>query len=58
MRVEDAVTPAPGIRVGYYALLVVYAALTTGTVYVLRRIARSPAAPRGDDTVPQQAETP
>jgi cytochrome bd ubiquinol oxidase subunit I len=58
MRVEDAVTPAPGIRVGYYALLVVYAALTTGTVYVLRRIARSPAAPGGDDTVPQQAETP
>ncbi|MEA3076955.1 MAG: cytochrome bd ubiquinol oxidase subunit [Actinomycetota bacterium] len=41
MRVGDAVTTAPGIRFGYYALVVVYTALTVGTVYVLRRLARS-----------------
>ena len=41
LRVEDAVTTAPNIRFGYYALLVVYTALTVGTVYVLRRLARS-----------------
>ena len=41
MRVEDAVTTAPNIRFGYYALVVVYTALTVGTVYVLRRLARS-----------------
>ena len=56
MRVEEAVTPAGGIRVGYYALIVVYAALTAGTVYVLRRIARweSPTAPERD-LVPQKS---
>ncbi|HJR26661.1 MAG TPA: cytochrome ubiquinol oxidase subunit I [Acidimicrobiales bacterium] len=41
MRVEDAVTSAPNIRFGYYALVVVYTVLTVGTVYVLRRLARS-----------------
>jgi cytochrome d ubiquinol oxidase subunit I len=41
MRVEDAVTTAPNIRFGYYALIVVYTALTVGTVHVLRRLARS-----------------
>ncbi len=41
MRVEDAVTTAPNIRLGYYALVLVYTALTAGTVYVLRRLARS-----------------
>ncbi|MGH9158351.1 MAG: cytochrome ubiquinol oxidase subunit I [Acidimicrobiales bacterium] len=41
MRVEDAVTTAPNIRVGYYALIFVYAALTVGTVYVLRRLSGS-----------------
>lgn len=40
MRVEDAVTTAPNIRFGYYALIVVYTALTIGTVYVLRGLAR------------------
>ena len=45
MRVEDAVTQAPGIRFGLYALLVVYAAMTAGTVYALRRVAR--AGPSG-----------
>lgn len=39
MRVEDAVTTAPGMRMGLYALVVVYALLTWGTVFVLRRLA-------------------
>lgn len=41
MRVEDAVTPAPGIRYGYYTLIGVYTALTAATIYVLRRLART-----------------
>jgi cytochrome d ubiquinol oxidase subunit I len=40
MRVDEAVTDASGIRVGYYGLAVVYVALTVATVYVLRRLAR------------------
>jgi cytochrome bd ubiquinol oxidase subunit I len=43
MRVEDAVTTAPRIRLGLYALVVVYALLTWATVFVLRRLARSPS---------------
>lgn len=38
MRVEDAVTDAPGIRYGYFALIIVYVLLTIGTVFVLRRL--------------------
>jgi cytochrome d ubiquinol oxidase subunit I len=37
MRVEEAVTTAPNIRLGLYLLLVVYALLTWGTIFVLRR---------------------
>jgi cytochrome d ubiquinol oxidase subunit I len=42
MRVADAVTRAPNIRFGYYAMLVFYPVLTVATVYVLRRVARRP----------------
>jgi len=42
MRVDAAVTEAPGIRLGLYALVVVYAAMTAGTVYVLRRLRAGP----------------
>ena len=42
MRTSEAVTTAPGIRYGYYALIVVYSAMTWATVYVLRRLARLP----------------
>jgi len=38
MRVSDAVTTAPHIRVGLYGLVVVYALLTWATVFVLRRL--------------------
>jgi cytochrome d ubiquinol oxidase subunit I len=41
MRVEEAVTTAPNIRFGYYALIGVYTLLTVGTVYVLRRLAQA-----------------
>jgi cytochrome d ubiquinol oxidase subunit I len=42
MRVSEAVTTAPHIRLGLYFLTVVYALLTGGTILVLRRL-RSPA---------------
>ncbi|MEA3019697.1 MAG: cytochrome bd ubiquinol oxidase subunit, partial [Actinomycetota bacterium] len=42
MRVRDAVTTAPNIRVGYFVLLAVYSLMTVATVFVLRRQARQP----------------
>jgi cytochrome d ubiquinol oxidase subunit I len=41
LRVRDAVSAAPNLRLGYVALLVVYALLTIGTVSVMRRQARA-----------------
>ncbi len=38
MRVSEAVTTAPHIRLGLYLLLLVYALLTWGTIFVLRRL--------------------
>jgi cytochrome bd ubiquinol oxidase subunit I len=38
MRVSEAVTTAPNIRLGLYFLVVVYALLTWGTIFVLRRL--------------------
>ena len=38
MRVSEAVTTAPNIRLGLYFLIVVYALLTWGTIFVLRRL--------------------
>ena len=34
-----AVSPAPGLFLGFYAVVVIYAVLTVFTVYVLRRLA-------------------
>lgn len=42
MRVDEAVSAAPNLRLGYYALIVVYTALTTGAIHVLRRLANRP----------------
>lgn len=42
MLVSEAVTDAPGIRYGYYAMLVFYPLLTLATLFVLRRLARRP----------------
>src|SRR5687767_2903725 len=47
MRVEEAVTTAPNIRFGLYLLFVVYALLTWGTIFVLRRL--SSGAPQGQN---------
>ncbi|HEV7826981.1 MAG TPA: cytochrome ubiquinol oxidase subunit I [Mycobacteriales bacterium] len=56
-RTVDAVNPAPGLRLGFVAVLVVYTVLTIATVYVLRRLAGRgvegpetgiPAAPQED----------
>ncbi|OFW67458.1 MAG: cytochrome BD ubiquinol oxidase subunit I [Actinobacteria bacterium RBG_16_68_21] len=41
MRIEEAVTPAPGIRVGFWVVTVAYTALTAATVFVLTRLGRS-----------------
>jgi cytochrome d ubiquinol oxidase subunit I len=41
MRTADAVNPAPGLYWGLVALVVVYTVLTSVTVFVLRRLARS-----------------
>lgn len=52
MRVSDAVNPAPGLMAGLWTVLVVYAAMTTATVYVLRRMTRDrpvPIAPQESD---------
>jgi cytochrome bd ubiquinol oxidase subunit I len=42
MRVEDAVTGAEGIPVGYATLVVVYLGLFSIALYMLRRLARTP----------------
>ena len=42
MRTADAVNPAPGLAFGLVALIAVYSLLTVVTVFVLRRLARSP----------------
>ena len=53
LRTEDAVSPAPGLFLGFYAVLVIYVLLTALTVYVLRRLARSHATP-----APQERDDP
>jgi cytochrome d ubiquinol oxidase subunit I len=42
MRVEEAVTGAEGIPVGYATLVVVYLGLISVALYMLRRLARTP----------------
>jgi cytochrome d ubiquinol oxidase subunit I len=42
MRVEEAVTGAQGIPIGYATLVVVYAGLIVIALYMLRRLARTP----------------
>jgi cytochrome d ubiquinol oxidase subunit I len=51
MLTKDAVSTAPGLRYGFYAVLLIYTILTAMTVYVLRRLARS-----HDTTAPQEPE--
>ena len=55
MRVEEAVTGAEGIPVGYATLVVVYVGLAAAALFMLRRLARTPpevgARPGGGDDV-------
>jgi cytochrome bd ubiquinol oxidase subunit I len=52
LRTVDAVSPAPGLFLGFYAVVLLYAVLTVATVYVLRRLAVThdvPAPYEGDN---------
>jgi cytochrome d ubiquinol oxidase subunit I len=48
------VSPAPGLYLGFYAVVVIYLLLTALTVFVLRQLARSSetAAPQEVDARP------
>jgi cytochrome d ubiquinol oxidase subunit I len=59
MRVSEAVTTAPHIRLGLYFLLVVYALLTWGTIFVLRRLGGSGVSPENAVSgAPEEAPAP
>jgi cytochrome d ubiquinol oxidase subunit I len=51
------VSPAPGLYLGFYAVVVIYLLLTALTVYVLRRLARDrdTAAPQEVDARPPES---
>jgi cytochrome d ubiquinol oxidase subunit I len=52
LSVRDAVNPAPGLMVGLWLILAVYAVMTAATVYVLRRLTRQhpvPQSPQNSD---------
>ena len=59
MRVEEAVTGASGIPLGYATVAVVYAALTVIAVVLLRRVARTPLdhAVEGAESLPRKEVT-
>jgi cytochrome d ubiquinol oxidase subunit I len=53
LRTSDAVSPAPGLYLGFYAVVVIYVVLTGLTVFVLRRLAGGgTAAPQEVDAEP------
>jgi len=57
LRTADAVSPAPGLFLGFYGVAAVYLVLTVLTVIVLRRLARShdtPAPQEVDATPPDR----
>ncbi|MDQ1658365.1 MAG: cytochrome bd ubiquinol oxidase subunit [Cryptosporangiaceae bacterium] len=51
MLTKDAVSTAPGLQYGFYAVAAIYTVLTVLTVYVLRRLARDHEVP-----APQEPE--
>jgi cytochrome d ubiquinol oxidase subunit I len=51
LRTADAVSPAPGLYLGFYAVVVIYLLLTALTVFVLRRLARN-----SDTPAPQEVD--
>ena len=56
MRTADAVSPAPGLYLGFYAVMVIYIALTVLTVYVLRRLAHTHDTPAPQEREPPEQE--
>ncbi|HEY0401039.1 MAG TPA: cytochrome ubiquinol oxidase subunit I [Blastococcus sp.] len=59
LRTTDAVSPAPGLFLGFYAVVAIYLALTALTVLVLRRLARGhdTPAPQEVDAAPPDEHT-
>jgi cytochrome d ubiquinol oxidase subunit I len=55
LRTADAVSTAPGLRVGLFALIAVYTVLTAATVYVLRLLARAPLPVAPQEPEPLEA---
>jgi cytochrome d ubiquinol oxidase subunit I len=51
LRTADAVSPAPGLYVGFYGVVVIYLLLSALTIFVLRRLARS-----ADTAAPQEVD--
>jgi cytochrome bd ubiquinol oxidase subunit I len=59
LRTAGAVSPAPGLFLGFYAVVAIYAVLTVVTVYVLRRLATThdvPAPYEGGGEAPPEDE--
>ncbi|NMH90600.1 cytochrome ubiquinol oxidase subunit I [Pseudonocardia bannensis] len=52
LRTAHAVSPAPGLYLGFYAVVAIYAVLTGLTVYVLRRLATRHDTPAPQEPVP------
>jgi cytochrome bd ubiquinol oxidase subunit I len=60
-RTEEAVSTAPGLRYGFYAVLLVYTVLTVAAVYVLRRLAghhEEHLAPQETEPAPEREDRP
>jgi cytochrome d ubiquinol oxidase subunit I len=59
LRTADAVSPAPGLFLGFYAVVAIYLALTALTVFVLRRLAHhhDTPAPQEVDAAPPDEHT-
>jgi cytochrome d ubiquinol oxidase subunit I len=56
MRTSGAVTGASGIPVGYGTLLLVYAGVVVGVVWILRRLAAAPLGLPAEGAVPTTTE--
>ncbi|QJY50942.1 cytochrome ubiquinol oxidase subunit I [Pseudonocardia broussonetiae] len=56
LRTADAVSPAPGLFLGFYAVVVIYVLLTVLTVVVLRRLAGSHDTPAPQEGSPERQE--
>jgi len=56
MRTSDAVSSAPGLKVGFYAVVLVYLILTGLTVHVLRRLAAHHRIPAPQEPAPAEDE--